>query len=212
LKEPRSFRVRPLTDLATGRASTRFLRPQQAQGAQQAQGRGPRARTPGGAGSPHQRRDGQSTPRQPADRPAHAAPPDTPRYLRASLDRRVGLRYSMTGMHQGETADYVAHTSSSPDDPTPLFSEDALALIDQASSRLSLTLPRSPSARPSSTSTRWPSPRQRPNDSGHGDSLTMTVPSSSNWSELTRSFIDSKLQETGRTGYSRPIARTTCAI
>ena len=46
---------------------------------------------------------------------------------------------------------------------------------------------------------------------GHCDSLTMTVPSSSNWCELTRSFIDSNtardrpdgLQSTHRSNHLR---------
>jgi type II secretory pathway predicted ATPase ExeA len=51
----------------------------------------------------------------------------------AALDQRVALRYSMTGMEQAETADYVVHHLKISGRSDPLFSDDALALIHQVS-------------------------------------------------------------------------------
>jgi type II secretory pathway predicted ATPase ExeA len=51
----------------------------------------------------------------------------------AALDQRVALRYSMTGMDQAETADYVAHHLKIAGRADTLFSDDALALIHQVS-------------------------------------------------------------------------------
>jgi type II secretory pathway predicted ATPase ExeA len=51
----------------------------------------------------------------------------------AALDQRVALRYSMVGMEQAETADYVAHHLKIAGRADTLFSDDALALIHQVS-------------------------------------------------------------------------------
>ncbi len=51
----------------------------------------------------------------------------------AALDQRVALRYSMVGMDQPETADYVGHHLKLAGQSDTLCSEDALAVIHQVS-------------------------------------------------------------------------------
>ncbi len=51
----------------------------------------------------------------------------------AALDQRVALRYSLIGMEQDETADYVTHHLKIAGRSDTLFSDDALALIHQVS-------------------------------------------------------------------------------
>lgn len=51
----------------------------------------------------------------------------------AALDQRIALRYSMTGMEEQETADYVAHHLKLAGRTDTLFSDDATALIHQVS-------------------------------------------------------------------------------
>jgi type II secretory pathway predicted ATPase ExeA len=51
----------------------------------------------------------------------------------ASLDQRVALRYSMTGMEPAETAGYITHHLKIAGRADTLFSEDALALVHQVS-------------------------------------------------------------------------------
>ncbi len=51
----------------------------------------------------------------------------------AALDQRVALRYSMVGMDQPETADYVGHHLKLAGRSDTLFSDDALAVIHQVS-------------------------------------------------------------------------------
>ena len=79
----------------------------------------------------------------------------------AALDQRVALRYAMAGMEPAETADYVGHHLKIAGRTDTLFSDDALALIHQASRGLPRAVnnlavqsssPHSPNRRPSSTS------------------------------------------------------------
>lgn len=51
----------------------------------------------------------------------------------AALDQRVGLRYTIAGLDQTETGSYVAHHLALAGRSDTLFSNDAIALIHQAS-------------------------------------------------------------------------------
>jgi type II secretory pathway predicted ATPase ExeA len=51
----------------------------------------------------------------------------------AALDQRVGLRYGITGLDAAECASYVAHHLALAGRSDSLFSDDAVALIHQAS-------------------------------------------------------------------------------
>ena len=51
----------------------------------------------------------------------------------AALDQRIALRYAMTGMTATETADYLTHHLALAGRSDTLFSDDAVALIHQAS-------------------------------------------------------------------------------
>ena len=51
----------------------------------------------------------------------------------AALDQRITLRYTMNGMTDTETADYVTHHLKLAGRSDTLFSDDALALIHQVS-------------------------------------------------------------------------------
>jgi type II secretory pathway predicted ATPase ExeA len=47
----------------------------------------------------------------------------------AALDQRIAVRYQMTGMTPDETTTYISHHLQLAGRATPLFSDDALALI-----------------------------------------------------------------------------------
>ena len=49
----------------------------------------------------------------------------------AALDQRIGLRCTMPPMTSKETGRYLRHHLRSPGETTPLFSDDAVALIHQ---------------------------------------------------------------------------------
>jgi type II secretory pathway predicted ATPase ExeA len=51
----------------------------------------------------------------------------------AALDQRVALRYEVPGMEPGESAAYIAHHLALAGRSDPLFSDDAIALLHQAS-------------------------------------------------------------------------------
>jgi type II secretory pathway predicted ATPase ExeA len=51
----------------------------------------------------------------------------------AALDQRIAVRYQMTGMTPGETASYISHHLELAGRTSPLFSDDALALIHDTS-------------------------------------------------------------------------------
>jgi type II secretory pathway predicted ATPase ExeA len=51
----------------------------------------------------------------------------------AALDQRIAVRYQMTGMTPGETTSYISHHLELAGRATPLFSDDALALIHDTS-------------------------------------------------------------------------------
>ncbi|MHB1290175.1 ExeA family protein, partial [Georgenia sp.] len=51
----------------------------------------------------------------------------------AALDQRVSTRYAITGMNLTDTTDYVRHHLSLAGRSDPLFSDDAIAAIHQAS-------------------------------------------------------------------------------
>lgn len=50
----------------------------------------------------------------------------------AALDQRISTRYAITGMSQGDTADYVRHHLKLAGRSDALFSDDAIAAIHQA--------------------------------------------------------------------------------
>jgi type II secretory pathway predicted ATPase ExeA len=51
----------------------------------------------------------------------------------AALDQRIAVRYQMTGMTPDETTAYITHHLQLAGRATPLFSDDALALIHDTS-------------------------------------------------------------------------------
>jgi type II secretory pathway predicted ATPase ExeA len=51
----------------------------------------------------------------------------------AALDQRVGLRYTIAGLQGDETASYIAHHLKLAGRSDTLFSDDAVALIQQVS-------------------------------------------------------------------------------
>jgi type II secretory pathway predicted ATPase ExeA len=51
----------------------------------------------------------------------------------AALDQRVGLRYTIAGLDQGESGSYIAHHLSLAGRSDTLFSDDAIALVHQTS-------------------------------------------------------------------------------
>jgi type II secretory pathway predicted ATPase ExeA len=51
----------------------------------------------------------------------------------AALDQRIAVRYQMTGMTPDETTTYITHHLQLAGQASPLFSDDALALIHDTS-------------------------------------------------------------------------------
>ena len=51
----------------------------------------------------------------------------------AALDQRIAVRYQMTGMTPDETTTYITHHLTLAGRTSPLFSDDALALIHDTS-------------------------------------------------------------------------------
>ena len=51
----------------------------------------------------------------------------------AALDQRIAVRYAIAGMQPADTADYIAHHTKIAGRTDPLFSDDAITLIHNAS-------------------------------------------------------------------------------